>query len=92
MALEVVSSILVARPTLMGCSQEVKAPDFDSGITLVQIQPPQPPGPLAQLAEHLTFNQGVPSSNLGWTTTLYALLAQLVEQLTLNQWAQGSSP
>ena len=85
MALEVVSSILVARPTLMGCSQEVKAPDFDSGITLVQIQPPQPLGPLAQLAEHLTFNQGVPSSNLGWTTTLYALLAQLVEQLTLNQ-------
>ena len=69
MALEVVSSILVARPTLMGCSQEVKAPDFDSGITLVQIQPPQPRGPLAQLAEHLTFNQGVPSSNLGWTTT-----------------------
>ena len=106
MALEVVSSILVARPTLMGCSQEVKAPDFDSGITLVQIQPPQPLGPLAQLAEHLTFNQGVPSSNLGWTTTKeplcksdfaeksapYALLAQLVEQLTLNQWAQGSSP
>ena len=33
-ALEVVSSILVARPThfLMGCRQEVKAPDFDSGI------------------------------------------------------------
>ena len=25
-------------------------------------------GPLAQLAEHLTFNQGVPGSNLGWTT------------------------
>ena len=32
MALEVVSSILVARPTFLGCSQEVKAPDFDSGI------------------------------------------------------------
>ena len=25
-------------------------------------------GPLAQLVEHLTFNQGVPSSNLGWVT------------------------
>ena len=48
-------------------------------------------GPLAQLAEHLTFNQGVPGSNLGWTTN-HALLAQLVEQLTLNQWVQGSSP
>ncbi len=55
-------------------------------------------GPLAQLAEHLTFNQGVPGSSLGWTTKppqasgAYAALAQLVEQLTLNQWAQGSSP
>ena len=27
--------------------------------------------PLAQLAEHLTFNQGVPSSNLGWITTFH---------------------
>ena len=26
-------------------------------------------GPLAQLAEHLTFNQGVPRSNRGWITT-----------------------
>ena len=25
-------------------------------------------GPLAQLAEHLTFNQGVPGSNPGWLT------------------------
>ena len=24
--------------------------------------------PLAQVVEHLTFNQGVPSSNLGWVT------------------------
>ena len=24
--------------------------------------------PLAQSVEHLTFNQGVPSSNLGWIT------------------------
>ena len=26
-------------------------------------------GPLAQMVEHLTFNQGVPGSNPGWTTT-----------------------
>lgn len=33
MALEVVSSILVARPIyFLGCRQVVKAPDFDSGI------------------------------------------------------------
>ena len=25
-------------------------------------------GPLAQLAEHLTFNQGVPRSSRGWIT------------------------
>lgn len=27
-------------------------------------------GPLAQLAEHVTFNHGVPGSNLGWITIL----------------------
>ena len=34
MALEVASSILVARPIYfkLGCRQVVKAPDFDSGI------------------------------------------------------------
>ena len=26
--------------------------------------------PLAQAVEHLTFNQGVPSSNLGWVTKM----------------------
>ena len=29
--------------------------------------------PLAQLAEHLTFNQGVRSSNLRWVTKFYGL-------------------
>jgi hypothetical protein len=28
-------------------------------------------GPLAQSAEHLTFNQGVPRSNRGWLTKDY---------------------
>ena len=28
-------------------------------------------GPLAQLAEHLTFNQGVPRSSRGWITTQF---------------------
>ena len=27
--------------------------------------------PLAQLAEHLTFNQGVPRSSRGWVTNLF---------------------
>ena len=48
--------------------------------------------PIAQLAEHVTFNHGVESSNLSGHTKIYAPLAQLVEQLTLNQWVQGSSP
>jgi hypothetical protein len=30
-------------------------------------------GPLAQLAEHLTFNQGVPRSSRGWITIFFAL-------------------
>ena len=39
---------------------------------LFKASPPPPPkyfGPLAQLAEHVTFNHGVPGSNLGWITT-----------------------
>ena len=109
-ALEVASSKLVARPIilsamlLIGVSPSGKARDFDSRIRRFKSCHPSQTlksyGPLAQLAEHLTFNQGVPGSSLGWTTTknaaylaaIYAPLAQLVEQLTLNQWAQGSSP
>ena len=80
MALEVASSILVARPIYpLGCRQVVKAPDFDSGIRRFKSCHPshlkkltasavEMKGPLAQTVEHLTFNQGVPSSNLGWTT------------------------
>ena len=70
----------------IGVSPSGKATDFDSVITLVRSQPPQPAqgllpedyfllrrrqaayDPLAQLAEHLTFNQGVRSSNLRWVT------------------------
>ena len=37
---------------------------------------------LAQLEEHLTFNQGVPGSSPGHRTTTYAGVAQLAVQLT----------
>ena len=53
---------------------------------------------LAQLAEHLTVNQGVAGSspaggaNYASHPVSYAPLAQLVEQLTLNQWVPGSNP
>ena len=53
-----------------------------------------PIDPLAQSAEHLTFNQGVPSSNLGWVT-IYAGMAKLADALDLGSSAArrgGSSP
>ena len=53
-------------PVIVGVSPSGKAWDFGLPHALVRIQLPQPNnGSLAQLAEHLTFNQGVPSSNLG---------------------------
>ena len=65
MALEVVGSSPTTHPTFFCCScRDVgvspsgKARDFDSRIRKVRILPPQPFDPLAQLVEHLTFNQG----------------------------------
>ena len=96
------SGPVTARGADDGVSPSGKARDFDSRIRRFEsCHPSQNCGPLAQMVEHLTFNQGVPGSNPGWTTrNLHvkrlniknAPLAQLVEQLTLNQWAQGSSP
>ena len=40
--------------------------------------------PLAQLAEHLTFNQGVPRSSRGWITIYHAGLAELADALDLG--------
>ena len=79
---------------LLGCRQAVRhwilIPAFvSSNLATPAIR--KRSGPLAQLAEHVTFNHGVPRSNRGWIT-IYAPLAQLVEQLTLNQWVPGSSP
>ena len=50
-----------------------KARDFDSRIRKVRILPPQPFDPLAQLVEHLTFNQGAWGSNPQWVTILLGL-------------------
>ena len=44
--------------------------------------------PLAQSEEHMTFNHGVPSSNLGWVTkgiNPYRLLDSSMEEHTENQ-------
>ena len=47
----------------IGMSPSGKAPDFDSGISSVQIRPSQPYDPLAQQAEQLPFKQWVRGSN-----------------------------
>ena len=56
---------------------------------------------LAQLVEHLTFNQGVPSSNLGWITNFFlqfnilAGVAELADALDLGSSVlrrAGSTP
>ena len=54
-----------------GVSPSGKATDSDSVIRRFESYYPCHYDPLAQLAEHLTFNQGVPSSNLGWITTFH---------------------
>ncbi len=81
---------------LLGCRQAVRHWILIPAFVSSNLATPANPlfiynGPLAQLAEHVTFNHGVPRSNRGWIT-IYAPLAQLVEQLTLNQWVPGSSP
>ncbi len=77
-ALNVVGSNPTIHPILFfvqGCktrgySQVGKAPDFDSGMRRFEsCYPCHLYGPLAQLAEHLTFNQVVRGSNLRWLTT-----------------------
>src|SRR5665648_120383 len=52
----------------MGYRQVGKATDFDSVIRRFESCYPSHYDPLAQLVEHLTFNQGVPRSNRGWVT------------------------
>ena len=53
---------------IVGYCQVVKATDFDSVIRRFDSRYPSQSDPLAQVAEHLTFNQGVRSSNLRWVT------------------------
>ena len=55
--------------SIVGVSPSGKAPGFDPGTRKFEsCYPSQVYDPLAQSAEHLTFNQGVRSSNLRWVT------------------------
>ena len=64
---------------ILGYSQVVKATDFDSVIRRFESCYPSHYDPLAQSAEHLTFNQGVRSSNLRWVTKLFAASGEVSE-------------
>ena len=74
----------------LGCRQEVKARDFDSRTVGSNPATPARFDPLAQSVEHLTFNQGVRSSNLRWITrkdTAYCRVFLFAQDI-----ASGCSP
>ena len=75
---------LAGLPVIVGVSPSGKARDFDSRIRRFKSCYPSHYDPLAQSAEHLTFNQGVPSSNLGWITNISAGVAELADALDLG--------
>ena len=69
-----VGSIPTSHPIFLGRSQVGKARDFDSRMRWFESsRPSQRCDPLAQSVEHLTFNQGVPSSSLGWITIFLSI-------------------
>ena len=55
---------------IIGASPSGKATDSDSVMRRFESCRPSQYEPLAQSAEHLTFNQGVPRSSRGWLTIL----------------------
>ena len=67
-------------PVSIGVSPSGKARDFDSRIRRFKsYHPCHECDPLAQPVEHLTFNQGVRSSNLRWITNKNATVAELAD-------------
>ena len=66
---DIIPRVSTIRRTDIGMSPSGKAPDFDSGISSVQIRPSQPYDPLAQQAEQLPFKQWVRGSNPVRVTT-----------------------
>ena len=68
----------------LGRRQVGKARDFDSRMRWFESSRPSQNDSLAQLVEHLTFNQGVPGSSPGWITNFFADVAELADALDLG--------
>ena len=91
-----VGSIPTSHPIFLGRSQVGKARDFDSRMRWFESsRPSQRCDPLAQSVEHLTFNQGVPSSSLGWITIFLSGCGGIGRRTRLRIWRlrrAGSTP
>ena len=69
----------------LGISPSGKAPHFDCGIRRFEsCYPCHIFGLLAQSVEHLTFNQGVRSSNLRWVTREHGEVSEWFKELVLK--------
>ena len=70
----------------MGISQVGKAHDFDSCMRRFESCIPSHIycDSLAQSVEHLTLNQGVPSSSLGWVTRERGEVSEWFKELVLK--------
>ena len=89
MALEVVGSSPTTHPILflMGCSQVVRHGTLTPALAgSTPATPAIKLGPLAQLVEHLTFNQVVRRSSRRWVT-IPAGVAELADALDLGSSA-----
>ena len=64
-----------------GIAKSVKARDFDSRMRWFESSRPSHDDSLAQLVEHLTFNQGVPGSSPGWITIFFLYINADVAEL-----------
>ena len=65
----------------MGRSQAVRHTALDRAPVGSNPTAPAKCEPLAQLVEHLTFNQGVPGSSPGWLTKIIPILRAAVAEL-----------
>ena len=81
-----VGSNPIAHP-IVGESPSGKATDFDSVIRRFDPYLPSHFEPLAQLVEHLTFNQGVAGSSPAWLTTYKP---RCVRKNRMVDWKQSS--